>query len=134
MEQSFTSQGILVQVLRQGPAYGLELVRRVRVATGRHLPVGSVYPALRALQKSGLLRAWKVIPGGRGGRSRVYYELTYAGLCRAQAEASAFVALARSGCHGLQPPSATLLRRRLDRLNDLLAFTEGRGLERGSRP
>lgn len=69
--------------LRGGPSYGRELVRRVSFATrGRvRLSEGTLYPALRALRASRLIRAWTVIPGGRqGGRARTYYELTIQGV------------------------------------------------------
>ncbi|HVQ29020.1 MAG TPA: helix-turn-helix transcriptional regulator [Vicinamibacteria bacterium] len=133
MEAPFTSRAALLQALLRGPAYGVELVDRIDRATGHRLAPGAVYPALGALVRRRLLRTWKVVPGGRrGGRSRTYYELTYRGLLHAQAEASALASLLkpRRTRFGLNRPSPRLLRSRLARLSDLIAFTEDLRLSR----
>lgn len=72
----------LLLVLRDGPGYGRELVRRIERATGGwEYAEGSVYPALRRLEADRLVRSWKVVPGRRrGGRARNYYELTERGV------------------------------------------------------
>lgn len=125
MESSFTARGALIQALRQGPGYGRELAERVFAATKKRLPPGTVYPALEALRRAGLARAWKVVPGERrGGRSRTYYELTYRGLLRAQAEVLTFLRLGRPAPLRFKKPSPATLRARLSRVSDLIAFTE----------
>ena len=126
-----------MQALLRGPAYGVELVDRIFRATGHRLASGAVYPALQTLMRRRLLRTWKVVPGGRrGGRSRTYYELTYRGLLHAQAEASALGSLLKPerATLGRNRPSPRLLRARLDRVSDLIAFTEDlRLLRKASR-
>lgn len=82
-----TSLRILAAV-RDGEAYGLDLVAR----TG--LPSGTVYPTLGRLKRSGLLRArWEdQRVAERGGRPRRrYYELSAEG-ARALAEGAERVA------------------------------------------
>jgi PadR family transcriptional regulator PadR len=69
----------LLQALISGPGYGLELIERVRMRTeGRvHLGQGTTYPALRALERDGLLESYESEPlPERGGRPRIYYRLT----------------------------------------------------------
>jgi DNA-binding PadR family transcriptional regulator len=110
--------------LRGGPVYGRELIRRIgRVTGGRvRLSAGTVYPALRALRTARLVAAWSVIPGRkRGGRSRVYYELTVAGVRRAEADANALVEIADAGRRVSGPTQATrdVMRARLLRVGEL---------------
>jgi DNA-binding PadR family transcriptional regulator len=92
--------------LRGGPSYGRELVRRVNFATRGQvrLSEGTLYPALRALRTSRLIRAWTVIPGGRkGGRARTYYELTIEGVKRSEELATTLTDLAS----GFRPRAPT---------------------------
>jgi len=64
------------------PAHGLELIRRVRERTGGavSLKQGSVYPALRQLERERLVRSWTGRSARGGGRPRKYYELTATGV------------------------------------------------------
>jgi len=90
----------LLQALRRGPGYGRELIRRVRELTGGRvrLAPGSVYPALRALERERLVRSWPVVPGQRrGGRSRTYYELSARGIRAAEVDRGVLGALATQG-------------------------------------
>jgi DNA-binding PadR family transcriptional regulator len=92
--------------LRGGPSYGRELVRRVKLATRGQLRLseGTLYPALRALRASRLLRAWTVIPGRRqGGRARTYYELTIQGVRQSEELAATLTELAS----GFRPRATT---------------------------
>jgi DNA-binding PadR family transcriptional regulator len=87
----------LLLVLRDGPSYGRELVRRIQHATaGRNqFAEGSVYPALRGLEVARLVRSWRVVPGRRrGGRVRRYYELTERGVQASEAEQASLLRLA----------------------------------------
>jgi PadR family transcriptional regulator len=91
-----TARGALLLVLRQGPGYGREFVRRIRAASGGHarLAEASIYPALRKLEGERLLHSWRMVPGRQpGGRSRTYYELTLRGLRTANAYAMGLEAL-----------------------------------------
>jgi PadR family transcriptional regulator PadR len=118
----------LLQALRRGPGYGLQIVRRVREAAGSPVGMGpgTVYPALRALEDQGLVRRWIVTPGRqRGGRARIYYELTLAGVEASEAGRRAFTSLAEIGS-SIEPsprqPRPELLRRRLRRISETAAF------------
>lgn len=78
-----TARLALLLALRDGPGYGRELVQRIRRASsGRvRFAEGSIYPALRKLEDDRLVRRWNVVPGRRrGGRERIYYELTERGV------------------------------------------------------
>jgi DNA-binding PadR family transcriptional regulator len=113
-----TARTAVLLALRQGPGYGRELVRRIRSASrGRlRLAEGSVYPALRHLERSRLARSWQVVPGRRrGGRSRTYYELTERGVRASAAAVAALGALLAPGA-GLVPPSGEEIARMRQRL------------------
>jgi PadR family transcriptional regulator PadR len=72
----------LLQVLIEGQGYGLELARRLNERSNGALNPGqgALYPALRALEREGLVRSWESDPlPERGGRPRRYYELTAEG-------------------------------------------------------
>jgi DNA-binding PadR family transcriptional regulator len=92
-----TARTALLQVLREGPGYGRELVLRIaRVSAGRlRFAEGSIYPALRHLEAARLVRSWGVVPGRRrGGRARTYYELTERGARASEADRVALLRLA----------------------------------------
>lgn len=122
-----TTPSAILQALRQGPGYGQLVARRVMAATGGRpaLGAGSLYPALRALQKRGLVRGWTVVPGReRGGRSRRYFELTLAGMREAERQARAVSALIL-GRHPRTSPAAAepaACRERLERVDRLFEF------------
>ena len=114
----------MLLALRGGPVYGRELIRRIgRVTGGRiRLSAGTVYPTLRALRTARLVAAWSVVPGRkRGGRSRVYYELTLAGVRRAENDANALVEIADTGRRASGPTAVELeaMRARLLLVADL---------------
>jgi len=110
--------------LRRGPAFGRELLRRVRGAAGGRvrLAEGSVYPALRSLERARLAHGWIVVPGRRrGGRARRYYELTERGIRVAEAAARDLRALAGDRPEALAASAADLerMRERLVRAAEL---------------
>lgn len=83
------SRTALLQALITGPGYGLDLAERVRDRSHGKIVLGqgTLYPALRALEREGLVRSWEADPTPeRGGRPRVYYELTAKGTKAAQEE------------------------------------------------
>ena len=97
-----TTRAALLQVLRPAPGYGSALIRRFeRAAAGRvRLAPGRVYPVLKELEAEGLVKAVRLAPKGRrGGRARIYYELTPKGLAVSTMDASILLSL-------LSPPSA----------------------------
>jgi len=82
MEPPITAKAALLQVLVRGEGYGLELIERVEKHTDGKMVLhqGSVYPALRALEREGLIKSFKGAPlPERGGRPRRYYKLTAEG-------------------------------------------------------
>jgi PadR family transcriptional regulator PadR len=84
----------LLQALIQGDSYGLELICRVKDRTGGKLVLsqGTIYPALREMEKEGLLKSYEADPSPeRGGRPRRYYQITGAGR-RVSADAGQIVA------------------------------------------
>ncbi len=121
-----TARTAVLQALRRGPAYGRLLMRRVEEATGgrAQLAPGSVYPTLRALGQSGLVRKWTVLGGRvRGGRSRTYYELTVAGVREAESEARTLQAFLTGGeGREIPPAERAAMRARIQHASDLYDF------------
>ena len=69
----------ILSVLLQDRSFGLELIEKVRARSEGKIVLdeGSVYPALKALERDGLVRSFEGEPlPERGGRPRRYYELT----------------------------------------------------------
>ncbi len=125
MDVPLTTEATLLLALRQGPGYGLELVRRVKTATGGRvrLAAGSVHRALRRLQRSGRARRWTVVPGRqRGARARVYYELTPRGLARAESDVATLRALASPSVEQPTVAEVAAMRGRLREAADASAF------------
>jgi len=70
---------LVLQVLSRSKANGYEIAKMIEERSDEALRVdhGSLYPALRRLESSGLIKAkWDVSPTNRKAR---YYELTPAG-------------------------------------------------------
>jgi PadR family transcriptional regulator len=70
--------GMLLAALEAGPRHGYAIMEALRVGSGGQfdLPTGTVYPALRRLERAGLIQGtWSQA----GGRQRRVYELTPAG-------------------------------------------------------
>jgi len=86
MRMPLNSRTAILLALRN-PAYGLQIVDRIARRTADRIRpgLGSVYPALRELERRRLLRSWTV-PAAGGGRPRRYYELTPKGVSAAAAE------------------------------------------------
>ncbi len=67
--------GMLLACLASGPRHGYGVMEALRSASGGDfdLPTGTVYPALRRLERAGLIRGdWSTVDG----RRRRTYELT----------------------------------------------------------
>lgn len=121
MESPLAAKAALLQALAT-PDCGTGLARRIREATtGRiRLRPGSVYPALRALERAGLVRRMED-RRGRTGRPRRYYELTIEGAAAAMAQREALSAL--FGAAGRpSPPDAALMRDRIRSCAKVSAF------------
>ena len=69
---------VLLSIWRlQEEAYGVSIRKRVSEATGYDWSIGAVYAPLHRLEKKGYVRSYQGDPESkRGGRSKVYYELT----------------------------------------------------------
>lgn len=82
MDAPITAKAALLQALISGPGYGLDLIERVKKQTNGKLELGqgSVYPALRDLEREGFLDSYEGEPmPERGGRPRRYYKLNALG-------------------------------------------------------
>ena len=121
------------------PGYGLQIIDRIRNQTGGRvrLRLGSVYPALRDLERQRLVRSWE-IAGARGGRRRRYYELTLKGVAAATVQRKVLGDLLGAGAEVLPPETIERMRERLGECSAVSAFvldlrrrmietTEGRG-------
>jgi DNA-binding PadR family transcriptional regulator len=107
------------------PAHGLELIRRVRDRTGGavSLKQGSVYPALRRLERERLVRSWTGKSAKGGGRPRRYYELTLEGVKAASAVKQIVASLTK----GIEfptpaPREVARMQERLHRCAEVSAF------------
>jgi len=66
----------LLAALVSGPGFGLELIERVLKCSGGRVALnqGSAYPALRALEREGMVKSYEGEANAeRGGRPRIYY-------------------------------------------------------------
>ena len=69
---------VLLSIWRlQDEAYGISIREQVAETTGRSWSIGAIYAPLHRLEKKGFVRTRKGEPEAkRGGRSKVFYELT----------------------------------------------------------
>jgi len=70
--------GLLLASLEAGPRHGYAIMETLRAGSGGQfdLPTGTVYPALRRLERAGLIQGtWSA----EAGRQRRVYQLTPAG-------------------------------------------------------
>ena len=82
MYSPVSSEAAILQALIARPSYGLEIIERVEDQTrgAIKLDQGSVYPALRKLEREGLLESYDgESMAERGGRPRRYYRVTAEG-------------------------------------------------------
>lgn len=115
MRGPLTARAALLLALRSGPGYGIELVRRVGTLLGgtARIGLGSLYPALGNLERDGLVVSRKVLPApSRGGRSRIYYDLTPRGEEVAAEQRSLLIVALRSP-EPTRPDAVERMRERL---------------------
>ena len=61
----------------QGSAYGVTIRKQVSKITSKHWSIGAIYAPLHRVEKKGLVKTIKGDPvPERGGRSKIYYEIT----------------------------------------------------------
>ena len=64
----------------QGNAYGIAIREKIYEDTGEEWSIGAVYAPVHRIEKKGLVRSYNGDPiPERGGRSKVYYEVTEKG-------------------------------------------------------
>lgn len=100
--------GMLLAALEGGPRHGYAVMEALRAGSGGQfdLPTGTIYPALRRLERAGLVRTrWSE----DGGRRRRIYELTAAGRRTLETERDAWreFSAAVSAVLGPQPQPVT---------------------------
>ena len=96
--------GLLLAVLERGPTHGYAVMEALRRHSGGafDLPTGTVYPALRRLERAGLiLGTWDEA----SGRRRRVYELTPAGARVLAAERGSWRQFAAAVTALLEPAS-----------------------------
>jgi len=124
VDTPLSAKAALLQALAV-PGYGLELAERIRQQSGHQVQLrpGSIYPALRALERRRLVRSRTDGPRGAVGRPARYYELTPEGVAACTTQREALGAFFRPGRH--DPPSAgevRLMRERLRRCAEVSGF------------
>lgn len=81
-----SSKPIILSILISGESYGYQIIQRVREISGGTLEWSDnmLYPVLRRLEKSGLLRSqWRM---SKQGRLRRYYRITELGRKEVESE------------------------------------------------
>ena len=71
-------------VMREGPAYGYEMTKRLRARGLSTVGEGSIYPLLGRLERDGLVETRRA--ASNGGPPRKYYSLSPAGEPRSRPE------------------------------------------------
>jgi PadR family transcriptional regulator PadR len=82
MDVPVSAKAALLHALIEGDGYGLELIERLKARTRGKLEFrqGSIYPALRDLEREKLVTSYETLPlPERGGRPRIYYKITAQG-------------------------------------------------------
>src|SRR5262245_3027783 len=123
MEVPLNARAALLQALTH-PGHGIELIRRIAKRThGRvRLRQGSVYRALKQIERRGLAKA-VTVPSGGAGRPRRRYALTLDGVVAAAVERHALLGLLAT--QPIARPSADevdLMRRRIRLCAEVSAF------------
>jgi PadR family transcriptional regulator PadR len=73
---------VLLALMRLGDdAYGVPIAGEIQAASGRDIPLASLYAALGRLEETGLVRSELGSPTPeRGGRAKRYFKITTKGL------------------------------------------------------
>ena len=90
---------LILTLLQQREMYGYEIVQAIRSRTSAVIAVGEgvVYPVLHGLERDGALVSRRK---SVGGRSRIYYSATQAGLRRLAGLSESWINLA-GAIHGI---------------------------------
>ena len=98
---------LILATLRDGPAHGYGLARTIERRTENALALreGTLYPALHALERDGLISsAWETPPGGR---ERKVYTLTEGGHRRLEGGSLGWAQFAEAVARVLTPADTT---------------------------
>ena len=101
--------GLILSVLEGGPLHGYAIIEALQARSGGSLdlPTGTVYPALRRLERAGLLSGtWNTV----AGRERRTYTVTRAGryaLARQREEWTEFSAVVSAVLRPREPVAGT---------------------------
>ncbi len=122
----------------QGPRYGRDVIRTLSArARGTVNPrPGTVYRTFDSLVRTGYVRCWTVVPGGRrGARARTYYELTATGIAAAERQRAALAQLLGLAAPGPSTADAELMGERLERAVEVSTFAHEllRGVQASGR-
>lgn len=72
---------MLAILLLKDNAYGVSIIKEVETRTGEKLTFGSLWVSMDILHKRGFVKKRLADPTPqRGGRSKIYYSLTYKGI------------------------------------------------------
>jgi DNA-binding PadR family transcriptional regulator len=94
--------GMLLACLEAGPRHGYAIIKALRAGSGGQfdLPTGTVYPALRRLERAGLVKGtW----AESSGRRRRVYRLTATGRRTLQSERGSWRAFSTAVTALLEP-------------------------------
>jgi PadR family transcriptional regulator PadR len=85
-ELTISEEIILTAICRlKDDAYGVTIRKKVEEVTGRDMIYGTLYNILAQLVRKGYVKKSRGIPTAeRGGRSKMYYQLTPAGIMALQ--------------------------------------------------
>jgi PadR family transcriptional regulator, regulatory protein PadR len=100
---------LLLAVLDDGPRHGYAIIEALQARSGGALtlPTGTIYPALRRLERAGYVEStWSTV----GGRERRTYQLTSAGRTTLATERSAWEQFTTTIGAFLSPPGVPQAR------------------------
>jgi PadR family transcriptional regulator PadR len=100
LELTELERGILTAILRERPnAYGISIQERLKQDLGKEFAFGSIYSTLERLEQRGFVTSREGEPTrARGGRRKVYFNLTGVGVSALQAALDGWDKL-RAGIH-----------------------------------
>ena len=86
-----TEQVVMLAILRKQPdAYGVSLYEELESRLGKAVPMATIYATLDALEKKGFVKSKKgEATAERGGRAKMFFEITGRGQATLNASISA---------------------------------------------
>lgn len=98
---------ILLAVLRiRENAYGMSIAREIEQRSGREVALAGIYAALERLEEKGLVRSARGAPTPeRGGKARIYFDVTATGVKAVRSAHATFSRLS-AGLKELKPTTS----------------------------